>query len=324
MLIALLCVLTLVCLLVIAAFIAARITVENVFGRYRKPARVNSARAETNSAERKPSRWALYRAENEAGREYIASLGSARRIEIMSHDGLKLSAVYIPAEKPGGKAAIVCHGHHASALQTCAMFARYYHERGFELIMPDLRGHGESEGKYIGFSYPDRLDLCAWSEKAIELFGEDCEIMLHGVSMGAASVVSAAGCGKLPKQVRCACSDCGFSSARKQFINLVKTRKGVSIAPLLPFLSLVLKARTGYSLGDVEPARLLENAKIPFVFMHGDADDYDETAMMIDFARACKMPYRAEIFEGAYHASCYPANKARYEALLDDLWERRA
>jgi alpha-beta hydrolase superfamily lysophospholipase len=35
---------------------------------------------------------------------------------------------------------------------------KYYYEMGFDILKPDARGHGESEGGYIGYGWHDRTD----------------------------------------------------------------------------------------------------------------------------------------------------------------------
>ena len=293
----------------VCLFIAAIIASVKGYGRYKKPRRHHGHRG-------KDSPWYSYEQANAEGREYIKSLPDVRRLSVTTPDGLTLRAVYIPAEKNAGRVCIACHGHHSTALRNMAMFARYYHENGYELIMPDMRGHGESDGKWVGFSYLDKDDICLWSDKAVELFGTGCRIMLHGVSMGAASVVSASGTGKLPSQVRCIVSDCAFSSALEQFRIFVRQRhlpQGLSLF----FLDIATKLCTGYFAHQASPERFIKKAEVPFLFIHGDADVYVDTAMSLTLARSCASSYKIVLFEGAWHASSYPSDRERYEKLLD-------
>lgn len=86
----------------------------------------------------------------------------------------------------------------------------------------DERAHGKSEGTYIGFGCLDRNDAKQWMEYMVERLGEDCELMLHGISMGAATVLMSTGL-NLPKQVRAAVSDCAFTSAWEVFSHVLRS-----------------------------------------------------------------------------------------------------
>src|SRR5690625_6768368 len=82
------------------------------------------------------------------------------------------------------------------------LYAEYYYETlGYNVFFADMRGHGESEGDYIGFGWHERLDVIDWTDLLIEKLGPDTEIVMHGVSMGAASVLMASG-EHMPEQVK--------------------------------------------------------------------------------------------------------------------------
>lgn len=307
--------------LLLAAF--AFIVVGEVFGRYRsKKKRKKQSQKKTEGQQSERQHWLPSVEANAEGKSYIESLGTAKQLEIVSDDGLRLRALYLPAEKPSGKICLAFHGHHSTNLRNVAMFARYYHEQGFELIMPDLRGHGESEGKWLGFSYLDGHDIVLWAKYALELFGSDSKILLHGVSMGAASVICASAQEDLPKQVRGAVSDCAFSSAKQQFKDKLWLHSRLSSLIVVPLIDLMCRIRVGYSLGDAEPQRFMKKARVPFLIIHGDKDDYVLTPMALALDAACPTEHRLLIFKGAFHACAYPSDKSRYERELNEFIAR--
>ena len=61
------------------------------------------------------------------------------------------------------------------------------------MLLVDERSHGDSEGEYIGFGCLDRMDALGWIEWLVGRCGEDMEILLHGTSMGGATVLMASG-----------------------------------------------------------------------------------------------------------------------------------
>ncbi len=81
--------------------------------------------------------------------------------------------------------------------------------------MPDLRGHGQSEGNYIGMGWDERLDIVDLTKYIINNYA-NTEIVLFGVSIGVATVMTTSG-EKLPSNVKAIIEDCGYTSAWSQF-----------------------------------------------------------------------------------------------------------
>ncbi|GCE24154.1 hypothetical protein KDK_79540 [Dictyobacter kobayashii] len=107
-------------------------------------------------------------------------------VEMKSADGLLLRGFYLPAPQPTTKTVVLAHGYTGSAKLNMGPFAQMYHEQfGYNVLMPDARGHGESEGNYIGFGWHERLDYVKWIHLLVQRLGEDAQIVLHGISMGA-------------------------------------------------------------------------------------------------------------------------------------------
>src|SRR5690625_3209871 len=107
-------------------------------------------------------------------------------LHMTSSDGLTLQGYYLPAEKPTNKVVMFAHGYLGHAFDM-GLFGEYYYENlGYHMFTPDLRAHGQSEGDYIGFGWLDRLDILDWIDVIVAKHGTDAEIVLHGLSMGAA------------------------------------------------------------------------------------------------------------------------------------------
>ena len=121
--------------------------------------------------------------------------------EMESYDGLKLQGYFLEAKEPTNKTVVLAHGYLGRA-NDMALYGQYYYEElGYNMFTADLRGHGQSEGDYIGFGWHDRLDYVDWINRVIEEIGPDSEIVLHGVSMGAATVLMTSG-EELPSNVK--------------------------------------------------------------------------------------------------------------------------
>ena len=169
--------------------------------------------------------------------------------QLTSTDGLKLSAYYLPAEKEQHKTAIIAHGYMGQA-SDMPQYAKIYHDLGYNVLMPDARGHGKSEGDYIGFGWPERKDYLQWINRIVKQDPQS-EIVLHGVSMGGATVMMTSG-EKLPDNVKAFIEDCGYSSVNGELSYQLKQMFNLPAFPLIPVTSVVTKVRAGYFFGEAD------------------------------------------------------------------------
>lgn len=241
-------------------------------------------------------------------------------VEIQSADGLKLRGNFLAAEQPTRKIVLSIHGYRCSGLREWGLFAGYYHRRGVHLLMPDDRAHGASEGKYIGFGWLDRLDILRWCDYLCERFGPDCEILLHGISMGAAAVMMASGEAQLPPQVKGIVADCGFTCAWDELRYRMRADYSFRTPILLWAADKLCQKRTGYSLKEASALEQIKKCKTPVLFIHGDEDDYVPTEMVYQLYTACEAPKMLLIQRGAIHANSYLTNPAQYEKTLEEFF----
>lgn len=237
-------------------------------------------------------------------------------LEITSYDHLKLKAKLLKADQDTDKVLIAIHGYHSYNLREYAYYLKFYHELGFHILLPDNRAHGESEGKYIGFGWLDRLDCIQWIEKIKDYFHKDLQIVLHGISMGSATVLMASG-EELPNDVKCIISDCGFTSVYDEIRHEMK-RSHIPLA-ILPTATLLSKKRVGYSFKEASTINQVKKSKTPTLFIHGDQDDFVPTYMAYDLYNACQAPKDLLIVEGAKHAESYLINRDLCEQTIIDF-----
>ena len=131
-------------------------------------------------------------------------------VSIVSFDGLTLFGRYYHV-KDGAPLDIGFHGYRSSALTDFAGGSELSFSMGHNLLLIDERAHGRSEGRTITFGIQERWDAENWARFAVERFGADVQIILYGVSMGAATVLMAAGL-DLPENVKGIIADCPYSS----------------------------------------------------------------------------------------------------------------
>ena len=176
-------------------------------------------------------------------------------VYIKSYDGLLLHATFVQSAYFSRKVLIAVHGYNSFGMFDMSSVVPFYRGMGYNVIIVDDRAHGKSEGKYIGFGWLDRLDVMNWIRYALERFGQNCEILLHGVSMGAATVLMTCGESCLPEQVRGVVADCPFAGAYEEFGYIMRHNYRVPGRPLLYFASMVCKLRAGYTFGQASTIR---------------------------------------------------------------------
>ncbi len=244
-------------------------------------------------------------------------------IEIITPDMLRLRAWYVPAEKETKRFVIAVHGHNCNGPDECGhLFGFYHNDMGFNYLLPDLRGHGRSDGKFIGFGALDYKDINLWIDYLIERFGEDIEIMLHGISMGAATSMLVNN--NNPRdQVRLIVEDCGFTDAYEEVRAVVSGMFGFKSRITPVATNILCKTFAKYDLKkDATPLGTMANAKNPVLFIHGEDDTFVPFDMCQKLYDACPAPKEIFTVPGAVHAYSYYDAKEEYDAKVKAFIEK--
>ena len=232
------------------------------------------------------------------------------RMEITSHDGKRLVGYYYEYEK-GAPIEILFHGYQGDGERDLSGGIDRCFRIGRSAIIVDQRAHGESDGSVCTFGIKERLDCVAWANHVAEKFGEDTKIILTGVSMGAATVMMAAG-EALPKNVVSILADCGYSSAKEIIIKVIRDMK-LPAGLLYPFVKLGARIYGGFDLEETSPMEAVSKTELPIIFVHGDADDFVPCYMSEKLCEACGAEYKKFVtFEGAGHGLAFPVNEEKY------------
>jgi len=234
---------------------------------------------------------------------------SAHDVWIQSRDGLRLRAHRVDTDTNTGRYAILAHGYTANG-RTMADFGRRFYDMGFTVLMPDLRGHGESEGHYIGMGWHDRLDMLLWID-AIVREDPDAEILLFGISMGGATVMMTAG-EPLPPNVKAIVQDCGYTSVWDEFSGQMKEQFGLPPFPMMHVASLVTKIRAGYWLSEANAVRQVAKSTTPILFIHGEEDVFVPFWMLDVLYDAANCEKEKLVIPGAGHGNASTVDPAAY------------
>lgn len=240
-----------------------------------------------------------------------------------SFDGLKLHATYFPNLAAGQKKRIVIgfHGYTSQGMSDYIGLSDYYQKRGFAMLLPDARAHGLSEGEYVGFGCPDRRDALVWINWAVAELGSDVEILLHGTSMGAATLLMLSGL-TLPEQVKGIVADCGFTSPKEVFTHVLHSMYHLPAFPVIPGADLVNRRLAGYGMDECNARREVEKATVPILFIHGELDTFVPCGMCDEMYEHCASPKSKLIVAGAAHAESYYKDMENYENALTQFIEQ--
>lgn len=255
--------------------------------------------------------------------QIIAATKAAREmphedLSITSHDGLKLCGKYYEYEK-GAPVELLFHGYRGNAERDIAAGIERCFSLGRSAVLIDQRASGKSEGKVTSFGINEYRDCLAWVDFAVKHFGDDVKIVLTGVSMGAATVMIAAG-EPLPKNVVSVLADCGYSSAREIIKKVIREMK-LPANILYPFVKLGAKIFGGFDLDSKSPMEAMKNCQVPIIFIHGDADDFVPADMSRALSEACTAKNKLTLIEGAGHGIAYLKDKDGYVGALRDFEE---
>lgn len=221
-------------------------------------------------------------------------------VYIDSYDGLKLHGCEVIANKESHKWVITIHGY-AGNCKDMSYLVQKFKESDYNVLTPNLRGHGKSEGKYIGMGWHDRKDILKWIDYILEK-DKNAEIVLYGISMGAGTVMMTVG-EELVPNVKAAIEDCGYTSAWEEFgYQIEMFNQKVLKRPVLTVADIITKVRAGYRLREASAIKQLENSKIPMLFIHGDEDKFVPYYMLDKLYEAAKCPKEKLVVHGAGHA----------------------
>lgn len=239
-----------------------------------------------------------------------------RDTTITNEQGVQLKGYFVRASHPTKHTAVLIHGYTDNAMRMLHIGYLYHHDLHYNIILPDLQFHGGSEGRVIQMGWNDRRDMLRWIGVTEHLF-PNAQIVVHGISMGAATALCLSGEANLPHSVRAFVEDCGYTSVWDEFGIQIKKKYGMPRFPLLYAASEVCKIRFGWSFSEASPLEQVKKAKRPICFIHGDGDSYVPTWMVYRLYAACKTQKRLWIAPNVKeHAKSYWAHPKEYKKLV--------
>jgi len=236
---------------------------------------------------------------------------------IQSFDGLNLVATYIRNPKTVGRLAILAHGLGHSREQMIP-YARIFMSLGYDVLMPDARAFGDSQGHTIGYGWLDRLDYERWITMALNQLGMDIDIVLMGISMGAATVMATSG-EPLPENVKAVIEDSGYADLYDEAKFRLTHKFHLPAYPIMPMANWFAGTRAGYAFKDGQILRQVATGGLPILMIHGSKDQ----TVPVRNAHALydQLPQQKGLYvdPDAEHVQAIRTHPDRYQEVVDEF-----
>lgn len=238
---------------------------------------------------------------------------NAQDVYIKSYDGLKLHGLWIPAENPRGTV-LFAHGYRSTMLVDFGLAFDFYHDHGMNLLIPEQRSHGKSEGRYITFGVKESLDMQDWLDYHNRQLAT-VPVILSGLSMGASTMLFLAD-KELPENVKGIIADCGFTSPRDILSSVFKRVIHLPASPTLWVTDMLARLFAGFSLDEQDTRRSLAKSRLPVIMVHGTDDGFVPCEMTKTGYAACTGQKQLLIVEGADHGVSFLVARDKYTAMI--------
>ena len=237
-------------------------------------------------------------------------------IYIDSRDGLRLHGLWIPAENPRGTI-LLAHGYRSTMLVDFGMVLDMYHNEGMNLLIPEQRSHGKSEGKYITFGVKESQDMLCWIAYHNEHLS-DCSIVVSGLSMGASTVMYMLD-EQLPSNVKAAICDCGFTSPADIIGKIFRETAHFPSGLFIRIADVFARLFAGFSFYEKDIRITLQKNQIPILLVHGLADDFVPCRMTQEAFACCSGEKYLILAKDAAHGYSYMYAKDEYYGTIVKL-----
>ena len=228
-------------------------------------------------------------------------------------NGERMHAYYAYAPSRTPLTALLIHEYKDSAVKMLHI-AYIYARMGYNVLLPDLYGHGLSDGDHIQMGWEDRKDVLRWSAFADSLFVGTKQV-LHGISMGAATVMMLSG-ENTPSYIRCFIEDCGYTDVWDEFRGELSNQFSLPSFPLMYTTSALCKLRYGWSFAEASALKQVAKCNKPMLFIHGTTDTYVPTRMVYPLYTGKPQPKQLALFPHSAHAMSYTDHRQKYTEIV--------
>lgn len=245
-----------------------------------------------------------------AGEEKLAGW-PCEHVYTTSFDGLKLHARYYKQEG-AERTMVLVHGWRGGWNYDFCLGGPWLYEEGYNLLIIDQRGQGESEGEVMTMGILERKDCHTWLKWLEEnTDATTLPVYFMGISMGATTVLMAAG-EPMPSYVKGIIADCGYTTPYDMLFNYGHKAYHIPDFPLMRMFNQYCKKHAGIDLREYSTLEAMETAEVPIYFVHGKGDTFVPCEMTIEAYNAYDGPKRLLLVDDAPHGMSFLFDKERY------------
>lgn len=276
----------------------------------------------TGGREKIPARELEIRRQIQEDGEWIEAL-PREEIEILSQDGLRLVGHYIRTQGAARRLVVLFHGWRGSWTDDFGSIGRWLREIGSDLLLVEQRAQGASEGKYMGFGVLERWDVAQWLRYLEQERHNVLPVYLGGVSMGAATVLMAAG-DPMPDFVKGVLADCGFTSPYEMLYEVGRKSLHMLEHPSMDYVNLMVKSHAHFGIREYSTLDSVRKTRLPVFFVHGLADDFVPCHMTQQAYEACASRKELLLVEGAGHVRSFFYDNEAYRQRAENFfgWQK--
>ena len=260
----------------------------------------------------------MFRQDLNVASEKLKNSG-CQRVEITSRDGITLIGHLHTGEKTD-RIILAMHGWRSSWNQDFGLISEFWHKNNCAVLYAEQRGQNDSGGEYMGFGMLERFDCVDWVNWINSQFGEEMPVYLAGVSMGASTVLMAAGL-DLPNNVKGIAADCGFTSAQDIWKHITTDNLHLSYGIRRFDIQDLCRKKIQLDPSDCSTVDALRKTKIPVLLIHGTDDTFVPVEMSYENYKACAGPRKLLVVPGADHGMSYYVDKEEYEKTALDFFK---
>ena len=247
--------------------------------------------------------------EKENVKEWLKEV-TREKLNMEADDEKILVARKIVTDENSKRWAVLLHGFGGS-MEDMYDVAMHYAKEGYNVLLPDLRANGESEGSMIGMGWLDRLDVINWIDVLLKDY-PDAEIVIHGVDMGADTALMLAG-EPVKSSVKAIVAEGAYDNAWDVVKEEYKVRhEDWPTFPILNMINPVLKVWGGYSLKEADAVKQVKKTDIPILYIQGDGDTYATADMTKALDQATASAHEVFTVTNAIHGNCRYADSNAY------------
>lgn len=232
------------------------------------------------------------------------------KLTLEADDHSILVARRMITKKGNDKWAVILHGYNGD-MEDVYDIAMHYTKEGYNILTPDLRASGESEGSFLGMGWLDRLDIINWIDIILEE-NPSAEIVIHGVDMGADTALMMSG-EPLKSSVKAIVAEGAYSTAWEVMKKEYEMRhEKLPVFPFLHMMNPVMKVWAGYTLKEADAVKQVGKAAVPVLLIHGKNDTYATEEMTGELEQAIASPHEVLTIQTGTHEDCRYAEPDAY------------